>query len=900
MSAIIPKKFGSQKLLLKGRVTIIDFICIIVFLLISIAIAVPLTIVGWVVQFIIAIIIFTTLLVFLLPNKKTGMRLYNLIYLYFKFKSSNKQYKIGAKSLDTMLLIPYEKLVGEINEVGIIKTSELYKNTAFYISAVEIEGFNLLNLNYEEQERKIASLKLLYANLDVDCSLVKIEKSFNKLTGSKYLNDKINDLRKINLTEKQLNSRITQLKANLELFSNDDIGENAADNFQHKYYLFLYNKSFKSVKENFWSLETKAQNVGLSLHKLNGYEIVNTINHLLYPFMKDYLEEEIIEYKDNLKDLLKMSEFNIYKNSIKLGDLHYSINAIRDYPKFPERCWMLPLMMDDSSVVINISALDKHKIKKGLESAILNLSSNINILSRKEIIAEKELQQELDIYNEIANGLGYGNETMKSMGIYILNYGLNKKDLENKFKLMNDTLRDNEFVLDNLTFRQFQGFSAILPKPTDPLSLTYKREVPSTTLAEGFPFITNEVNDENGFNIGENLMGNPVILDQFKLTSNRKNHNMMILGTSGSGKSTFAKLLLNYHISVGRKIIVIDPEREYKNVCDYHDGNWIDVGNGTKGRINPLQIFTTIDESLNADSKTIITNHISFLSGWFEVLFPDVDKKVVRCFTKYCAEMYESWANDKDLKNVTELKFNEYPIINDLIKFIEAMKKIKDDVRVENELLSLLKAEFQNYGQFSTLYNGHSTITKSSNPFVLFDINTLFEKGQTNVIQAQLYLITAFIANEVNDNFLNDDKECFVLIDEAHLLIDKDKPIALNFIYQMVKRIRKKRGALTLITQNPEDFLGSEDVRKKTQAMLNNVQYQMIMNLSSQNIKVIAEMYENYGDGLTQPELDGIAGAKVGVGLLMISSFERHIIAVKVNEEQKKVFGIKEIKRNVS
>ena len=40
----------------------------------------------------------------------------------------------------------------------------------------------------------------------------------------------------------------------------------------------------------------------------------------------------------------------------------------------------------------------------------------------------------------------------------------------------------------------------------------------------------------------------------------------------------------------GTKIIIIDPEREYKDLCNNLGGDWIDCGGGSKGRINPLQV----------------------------------------------------------------------------------------------------------------------------------------------------------------------------------------------------------------------------------------------------------------------------------------------------------------------
>mgnify|MGYP003292299813 CR=1 FL=1 len=41
---------------------------------------------------------------------------------------------------------------------------------------------------------------------------------------------------------------------------------------------------------------------------------------------------------------------------------------------------------------------------------------------------------------------------------------------------------------------------------------------------------------------------------------------MIILGTSGSGKSTAAKLLLRSHIRNGYQIVIIDPEDEFREI----------------------------------------------------------------------------------------------------------------------------------------------------------------------------------------------------------------------------------------------------------------------------------------------------------------------------------------------
>ncbi|WP_425382362.1 hypothetical protein [Spiroplasma endosymbiont of Melieria omissa] len=71
-------------------------------------------------------------------------------------------------------------------------------------------------------------------------------------------------------------------------------------------------------------------------------------------------------------------------------------------------------------------------------------------------------------------------------------------------------------------------------------------------------------------------------------------------------------------------------------------------------------------------------------------------------------------------------------------------------------------------------------------------------------------------------NLFQKDKELIIVIGEAHLAIDKDNPVALNFMYQMVKRCRKYHAGIIITTQNIDDFTGTKDIKKKTTTMINN------------------------------------------------------------------------------
>lgn len=163
---------------------------------------------------------------------------------------------------------------------------------------------------------------------------------------------------------------------------------------------------------------------------------------------------------------------------------------------------------------------------------------------------------------------------------------------------------------------------------------------------------------------------------------------------------------------------------------------------------------------------------------------------------------------------------------------------------------------------------------------------------KTNAVQ--LILMLNIIKKEVKENRFKDNNQIVIIVDEAHLAIDKDNPVALNFMYQMTKRIRKYNGALVVATQNIADFVENETILKKTTAIINNnSQYSFIMGLKPNDLEKVINLYKSYG-GLTSAEQDYIARSVKGQGLFFVSGFERYRIEIQANKKEKAGFGKKD------
>ena len=106
----------------------------------------------------------------------------------------------------------------------------------------------------------------------------------------------------------------------------------------------------------------------------------------------------------------------------------------------------------------------------------------------------------------------------------------------------------------SLRFEQEKVLKSILPIfPSQDVEQRIGTPIPSVTIAAMYPFIFDSIKDPGlSTLLGVDFSGGVILFNQFlykiRKENNRNNANMIMLGTSGSGKSTAAKLLLRGHI----------------------------------------------------------------------------------------------------------------------------------------------------------------------------------------------------------------------------------------------------------------------------------------------------------------------------------------------------------------
>ena len=116
----------------------------------------------------------------------------------------------------------------------------------------------------------------------------------------------------------------------------------------------------------------------------------------------------------------------------------------------------------------------------------------------------------------------------------------------------------------------------------------YERVLPSSSVANLYPFNYSGKTDSRGFYLGRDKFGSNILVDFDKRDDDKTNPCILILGNSGQGKSYLLKLILCNILESGKNVICLDPEHEYVELAQNTGGCFVDLMSG-EYMINPLE-----------------------------------------------------------------------------------------------------------------------------------------------------------------------------------------------------------------------------------------------------------------------------------------------------------------------
>lgn len=792
-----------------------------------------------------------------------GERLYECIGFIFKYLVSRRRYKEKARN-------PNADITGIVPYKGIDENVILNRDNT-YVGVAEIFPIDFRMLSFEKQEEYIDYVfgrALNSFGAGDEWSIVKLEKPLNLDVNLKDELKRLQDICEAkdseSMSEDEARARIDLIQSRIELI--DRVNSNEGINYSH-YYLCLISHSKNELNDNLSHAIAILNNGGMSSRRLKNEELKDFIATSFNPY------EEEKEKRINPKNV----RFSLMKtNSGKKNISHLVIN---NYPLTVGNGWGEGLFdMENTKVVMKLKPIEKYKAIKRIDNAILEIQTGTGSFKASERI---DRDYHLETLQDLLQGIQTENETLFDTTVIISVYddvgsSKNKKEVKNR-------LHEMGFGFTDMIGRQCDAFITESISTVDKLKIS--RGIQTSSIAACFPFVSNQMMDEGGLLIGESRL--PVFIDFFKRDDEFVNSNMVVMGKPGSGKSYATKSIIASLASSNAKVYVLDPEDEYGVLADNLHGTSIDVSSSRHGMINPFEIIGNIDDEENA-----FYSHLLFLEEFYRLILKGISPDSLELLNKLTQQLYESKGiNSKS--DFKRLKSTDYPIFDDLGELVRKRLESETD-EYEKGCLKVTEnyiSKFITGGRNSNLWNGYSSFSPKEN-FIAFNFQRLLANKNDTTANAQMLLVLKWLENEVMRNRdLNlrngTNKRIVVAIDEAHLFINEKYPIALDFMYQLAKRIRKYNGMLIIITQNIKDFAGTPDILRKSSAIINVSQYSLIFSLSPNDMTELCKLYENAG-AINEAEKDAIVHNPRGRAFLISSPSKRsnvEILATYMTEE---------------
>ena len=488
-----------------------------------------------------------------------------------------------------------------------------------------------------------------------------------------------------------------------------------------------------------------------------------------------------------------------------------------------------------------------------------------------ELKENNQNRQDIDIaaftYNDakyIRKEIQVNNEDIYFLYIYINVYSEDEKELEYFLNKIEGITQSRGMQTRRANFRQEELFLSSLPimKNHEIIKEAARRNVLTSGLLATYPFISSTIFDQDGIFIGTNIYNDSLVFIDRYNNKKYKNANICIFGTSGAGKSFYTKLLILRYKLLGISQYIIDPEREYNNICERLKGTQIKIGPNSNTYINILEIR---EESIEDGESGYLATKIGKLIGFFNLIFGELNEEEKALLEEKLIKTYKNkniTFDDKSLYNQIKdnkqiiYKFknsNQMPILEELYLILGEDEKTK---KFKTKLIPFVKGSMK-------FFNNYSNI-KLNNNLIVADI---YDLGEEN-LKYGMYLFTDIFWDKIKEN-RNQKKAIY--LDEIWRLIGvtSNKEVA-SFIYKIFKTIRKYSGSSVAITQDISDIFSLEN-GTYGKSILNNSSIKTFFALEEENIKILSEF-----TNLSEKEKIEIKSLKRGECLMFVG--EDHIL----------------------
>lgn len=588
----------------------------------------------------------------------------------------------------------------------------------------------------------------------------------------------------------------------------------------------------------------------------------------------------------NLKSQLAPKGLEFRAGDMVISGKYCCFLTIISYPKMINEGYLANLTQYSGiKIVIKHIPIQFSVLTKMLNKEIADMK--VKYKDEHDRTAQERIRQDYESIETFISQLTATQARIFDFQMHVMVLADSQEELENKKVQVKNYLDAMGMKGTVLRFEQEKILQSCLPIfPPNDIEERIGTPIPSVTMSAMYPFVFDSIKDPGlSCLLGVDFSGGIILFNQFlyqiKKEFNRNNANMIMLGTSGSGKSTAAKLMLRTNIRNGHKIVAIDPEGELEDMTRLYGGDFIDLGKGGRyGMINPLEVIVDADEEDIAAGLgyTILTRTLQSLKAFMKYYSPDIEEDVLTLFSEVLQDTYARYkiTADTDFSKFTS---EDYPTFDDVYATIKGRLLSMTERTREREVMERLELKIRPLTKELRYYfTGHTTVQPDSD-FIVFNIKELMNTD-ANIKNALFFNILKHAWGLCLDKSTN----TVLMVDEAHTLLADRNTLGAEFLAQVQRRSRKYNTGTIIITQQPTDF-ASPEVIVHGKAIFDNASYYLVMGLKKQAVEDLSRLID-----LNDQEKESIKRYNQGEALFVCGS-RRMRINVIVTPEELESFG---------
>lgn len=548
------------------------------------------------------------------------------------------------------------------------------------------------------------------------------------------------------------------------------------------------------------------------------------------------------------------SAVEVGRDWLRSGDVWQRTLAVTGYPREVEPGWLTPLLRaaTELDLTLHLTPLPGTVAAERLRRQRARLESSRCVDAEHGRLADPALAAAAQDAESLAGALARGESRLFACGLYLSISARSLPELAARSERVKALCGSLLLHTVPASFRAFDGWLSSLPLGMDRLRLSRTFDTPS--IAAAYPFASSDPPlEQGGVLYGLTSSGAPVITDRFS----RENFNTVILAYSGAGKSYAAKLealrLLYQHVQV----LVIDPEDEYRRLCEAVGGTHLPLAGEGAVAINPFDLSTQ-----GTGEERALAQRIVFLADLIELLVGRLDGGELAALDRAAHAAYQAAGITSDPTTHSR----PAPMLCDLAHCLH------EDGHAGRALAERIYPYA--HGSLSHLLGRQSTVAPEGH-LVCFSLRGLPDRLRPAALMLALDAIWRSLEGPL--------RRRVVIVDEAWELMravpaDGREPPGARFLFALAKKARKRWTGLTTITQDPGDLLDSP----LGQAVVNNASQQLLLRQSPQAIERVGQAF-----GLTAAERRHLLTCPTGDGLLITGqAAQRVALHIEASEQE--------------